>query len=104
MLRCIADGLADHLLMAEVHTVEHSNGQTNLAPGRLKLFGGVDDLHGLSHLARERQKWNNPPLKFGGRKVQDLLVRDRILHVILAGALPAQASKVCPASDLLAKF
>ena len=41
----IGDGLADDLLVAEMHTVEKTDGQADLAAARLEFVRGADDFH-----------------------------------------------------------
>ena len=43
----ISDGLADDLLMAEMNTVEHANGESDFAVGGLKLGGEMDSPQGV---------------------------------------------------------
>jgi hypothetical protein len=48
----IGPGLANHLLMAEVHAVEHSDGQRHFAPARLEIIRAVERLHRRDYSAR----------------------------------------------------
>jgi hypothetical protein len=45
MLARVGDGLPDDLLVAEMHAVEKTNGEADLAAARFQFIRGVDDFH-----------------------------------------------------------
>ena len=53
----VGDGLPDDLLMAEMHAVEHADGQADLAAGLGQFAGGGCDFHrwdGVTRRVRRR--------------------------------------------------
>ena len=46
MLPCVLDRLPEDLLMAQVHAVEHPDGQAHLARAGIELGGLGDDVQG----------------------------------------------------------
>ena len=49
----VGQGLADHLLVAEVHPIEDADGDADFARAGLQFPGSVDDFH-RRHLNAER--------------------------------------------------
>jgi hypothetical protein len=45
VLSGVGEGLPNDLLMSEVHTVEETDGQADLAASRVEFLRGVDDSH-----------------------------------------------------------
>lgn len=97
----VGNHLPNHLLVAKVNAIEDANRNTNLATTGIQVGGLADDAHDSGSQLQER---NHALLQLGDRKLQQVLVLNRVLHIEFARHNTPQRRQVRAATKFLAEI